>query len=842
MREVPLWVQEKIDYVRDNNLTELDLSLGYGDERPRLNFIPSVMCELTQLKDLNLKGHDIHIIPSHLSELKQLTRLTLEGSYGVIPEGIGELKQLTRLALRGNYGVIPEGIGELKQLTQLMLWGNYSAVPEGIGELKQLTQLMLWGSYSAAPEGIGELPQLNQLTLGDRYNVIPEGIRDLKQLTYLTLRGSYSAIPEEIGELKQLTQLMLWGSYSAISGWIRELKQLTHLMLYGRYSTIPEEIGELKQLTHLTLWGRYSAIPEVIGELKQLIHLTLSGKLQDIPDLVFSLERLKQLDLADNHIKVISSKILDLPHLAYLNLGDNPIEVPPPEIVKAERSRSADLAAIRNYYLSLLEEKEDYLYEAKFLIIGEGGAGKTSLARKILDPDMPLPTPEDTTRGIDVLQWQFPIDGGRYFRVNIWDFGGQEIYHATHQFFLTSRSLYALVADTRKEDTDFNYWLSVVELLSDNSPLLIINNEKEGRIRQINERQLMAHFRNVKDIFATNLKDNQGLEEIREAIAYQIERLPHIGTPLPKSWVDIRNLLEHDDRTYLTYEEYLTLCRQHKLNDLAKMEQIIGYFHDLGVCLHFRQDPLLKRYVILKPEWGTTAVYAVLDNDAVIRNLGRFTKNDLKKIWASDRYSGMRDELLQLMMNFKLCYQVPYTDTYIAPQLLTENQPEYDWNEHDNLILRYDYDFMPKGILTRFIVEMHPYIKENLVWKTGIIISYDHAIAEIMEDYKRREIRVRVAGHDKKSLMAIVISRLDALHSTYHDLKFEKLIPCNCSICMHSEPYYFKYEFLKHAEYLGREAQCQMSFEMVNPRSLIDDILVENSFRDTGSPQLLKRK
>jgi len=54
-----------------------------------------------------------------------------------------------------------------------------------------------------------------------------------------------------------------------------------------------------------------------------------------------------------------------------------------------------------------------------------------------------------------------------------WDFGGQEIYHATHQFFLTRRSLYLLVADDRKEDTDFNYWLEVVGLLSDQSPLCL---------------------------------------------------------------------------------------------------------------------------------------------------------------------------------------------------------------------------------------------------------------------------------------------------------------------------------------------------------------------------------
>ena len=50
----------------------------------------------------------------------------------------------------------------------------------------------------------------------------------------------------------------------------------------------------------------------------------------------------------------------------------------------------------------------------------------------------------------------------------------KEIYHETHQFFLTERSLYALVADTRAENTDFYHWLDVVELLSNNSPSLTI--------------------------------------------------------------------------------------------------------------------------------------------------------------------------------------------------------------------------------------------------------------------------------------------------------------------------------------------------------------------------------
>ena len=50
----------------------------------------------------------------------------------------------------------------------------------------------------------------------------------------------------------------------------------------------------------------------------------------------------------------------------------------------------------------------------------------------------------------------------------------------------------------------------------------------------------------------------------------------------------------------------------------------------------------------------------------------------------------MRGELLELMKKFQLCYKIPGSkDTFIAPQLLSDNQPEYEWDETNNLILRY---------------------------------------------------------------------------------------------------------------------------------------------------------
>ena len=466
------------------------------------------------------------------------------------------------------------------------------------------------------------------------------------------------------------------------------------------------------------------------------------------------------------------------------------------------------------------------------LIVGEAGAGKTSLAKKIQDREYQLQDNQASTEGIDVIKWSFPLDQERKFKVNIWDFGGQEIYHATHQFFLSKRSLYTLVADSRTEDTDFYYWLNIVEKLTNNSPLLIIKNEKQNRRRDINERALRGQFTNLEKTLATNLKTNRGLKEITDAIQYHIQNLPHVGQELPKTWVNVRQALENDSRNYISLEEYLDISEDNGFTLLEDKLQLSGYLHDLGVCLNFQdqEDSLLSKIVILQPEWGTDAVYKVLDNKEVINNNGKFTRNDLQRIWKDDKYASTRGELLELMKKFQLCYEIPdCKDTFIAPQLLSDNQPDYDWNSSHNLILRYDYhDFMPKGIITRLIVVMHQYIdQQQYVWKTGVILTKDNTKAEVVEYYGKREIKIRVAGIDKRGLLSIVAYELDKINASYKRLKYSKLIPCNCPTCKDSQspnsyPFEILLKFIADKQYT---IQCQQSYQMVNVLSLLDDII-----------------
>ena len=76
----------------------------------------------------------------------------------------------------------------------------------------------------------------------------------------------------------------------------------------------------------------------------------------------------------------------------------NPLKTPPLEVV------NKGIKAIKEYFRQIRDEGTDYIYEAKLLIIGEGGAGKTTLAKKIENPNYELDSNEKSTEGIDITK------------------------------------------------------------------------------------------------------------------------------------------------------------------------------------------------------------------------------------------------------------------------------------------------------------------------------------------------------------------------------------------------------------------------------------------------------
>jgi internalin A len=191
---------------------------------------------------------------------------------------------------------------------------------------------------------------LARTTRSTELNLVPEmGQQKLKQ------------IPPEAFELKRLEVLKLWDN---------------------RIQVLPPAIGQLRNLRELLLSdNQLTALPNELARLKNLTSLGLSHNLfTSVPDVIRRLEKLENLYLDENRIAVLPNWLASVGNLQTIFLDGNPIDTPPLELVEK------GITAIGDYFRQVEAEGYDYLYEAKLLIVGEAEAGKTTLARKIMDP------------------------------------------------------------------------------------------------------------------------------------------------------------------------------------------------------------------------------------------------------------------------------------------------------------------------------------------------------------------------------------------------------------------------------------------------------------------------
>jgi hypothetical protein len=617
---------------------------------------------------------------------------------------------------------------------------------------------------------------------------------------------------------------------------------------------VPEEIGELVWLEVLSLASERGYFDNKVSDLSPLSGLAKLKELDVSKTLVTDLSPLS--GLANLHrINVSKTLVTDLNPLLKLIKNYLPVRWgsdtglygiyinsclltnPPIEIVKQ------GTAAILNYFHEQAIQGTDHLYEAKMLLIGEGGAGKTSLLRRLYQTGQQLPDENETTKGIAIHRHEFKLNNGRDFRLNVWDFGGQEIYHATHQFFLTKRSLYVLLDDTRKDDktvqdAGFKYWLEVADLLGDHSPVLIFQNEKGGRSKTIDESGIKATFNNVKDIYGGNLEQQGAADGLRKAVEFYAQNLPHIGEELPALWVAIRAEIEQlaENKPFISRQDYFDIYQKHLDFDRDKALHLSRYFHDLGVFLHFQDEPLLSRTVILQNTWATEAVFKMLDDETVKGNLGHFDSGDCQRVWQDTVYADMHLELLALMQKFELCYRLPdmQADNWLAPQLLPPSKPAAlsDWQQPGDLTLRYRYEFLPKGIVSRLMVRMHRFVKRpELSWISGAL--FERGDTELLAEVpaKGGEIVLRARGPERKELLSVISADLDALNDSFHGLKdlVAQWVPCICSRCRKlTEPEFFTKENLLWRKEKGRsKIECPKSFEEVDVLELLDGIRVD---------------
>ena len=562
-------------------------------------------------------------------------------------------------------------------------------------------------------------------------------------------------------------------------------------------SSLPPEINQLKHLTWLDLSGNnLRSLPSEIGELSKLIWLYVGdNKLEVLPRQIKQLKNLSLLNLSKNNLKGLSFEIEQLKELTELDLSRNKLSSVPEGILKLEKitwlnlsnnqltSVPSDIAQMEN--LIGLNLKGNKLIDLPLEIIQSKSIIELEVTGNILKS---LTSVSNQSQGCN----KNPSDSNYHQQIQEQPKEQDRIHPikpVISRKSTVNKETYTTKISSKDSQTIFNYELdSAIGI----SPWSFQKGDRGFRINSwsFSER------------------------EINE---------------LSESEKEVKEALEQNRKNYLTRDEYFSLCCSCGISEEEDQLKLSRYFHKSGICLHFQNNPLLRKIIFLKPDWCDTAVNKVLNNDKVKEKKGEFTQDDLDLIWSEKKYVEIRDELLQVMLECNLFYSVAsQKNTYIAPQLLSSEQPDYDWDESKNLILQCVYEFMPKGILAHFIAALPSHIDKINVWRTGITIHDNKAFAEIIENYRqfKGEIKIRFAGENKRDLLSITLYELNRIHDSYENLKPKMLVPCNCHSCKKDEnPYLYEFEqlrnFLNHNDY---KIQCHASRQMVDIGTLLDEV------------------
>ncbi len=497
-------------------------------------------------------------------------------------------------------------------------------------------------------------------------------------------------------------------------------------------------------------------------------------------------------------LKKIRKQSINIPAIIYASF-------PTYELVReAMTMATADTQPLADFVLSWIEGLEELLKhiklaiekhrklalgnnplnEAKLIFVGRGSVGKTSLINRLVWNR--FDGSEKKTEGIHITEWPLVINRAEKVRLNVWDFGGQEIMHATHQFFLTERSLYVLVLSGRSglEESDAEYWLKLIESFGGDSPVVLVLNKIKEHSFDVNRRALWQKYPFVvRDSFLrTDCMDATGIDALCRIIEREADKLEHLRDPFPTSWFRIKDELATLQKNYLRFDEFCAVCAKYGEAEEESQDALAYYLHHLGIALNFKDDPRLQDTHVLKPQWVTEGIYTILNAPRLAERKGELRLRDLKDILPAKHYpANMHGFVLDLMKKFELCFTFPDSDThYLIPELLDKQEPAAagEFEAAQCLNFRYEYDVLPEGLLPRFIVRTHGLIEDEHRWRTGVILRFEEGRALVKADLADKRVFIHVTGkaEARRRLLAVIRSDFERIH---HDLRFKpaELVP-----------------------------------------------------------------
>ena len=490
-----------------------------------------------------------------------------------------------------------------------------------------------------------------------------------------------------------------------------------------------------------------------------------------------------------------------------------------------EEIRRQGAAAVGSYMQWMADEGAERLNEARIIIVGDKGAGKTSIARKLIDPEANMPREDESTEGITVLPWSLGEDGGEKMNAHVWDFAGDAITHSVHRCFMETRCLYIYVYNGRIEHNNRpEYWLEQIRIYGGDAPVLFLVNEMDSHKPAIERHTLKDEYPSIQSFHGFDIaKDAGKLSEFREAVINKLRTNPTwCSQEMPAAAYrikeELRDHFEKKQTDLIERDEFYKIAiRCNAVSD--DYDSILGDLHILGICFRYKFASASET-VVLNTAWITDGIYKIIrwgdreDKHVLTLDDGAqiFRSAEDKKRYPEDRIKF----LFELMCEYELAFfkeakQPNDPKEVVVPLLLPADRPKEmpKSSTEESLIMHFGVQkVLPPNIVPRLVVKRHSDfedIPDSMRWRKGALLHYRRGKAEALVVEDARTVTVTVKGPDRTPYIAELRNTLRSIFRSYKGLSpdlFYKLIVPDEPI--QGKPFFVKESTLKMYDQRGR--------------------------------------
>ncbi len=775
---------------------------------------------LTELSELQF----LHCGETQVVDLMPLAGCSALRSLDCLDTQVADLTPLADLSMLQALGCMGTKVTDLTPLARLSILRFLDCRHNQISDLTPLADLSVLQALGCGSTQVADLTPLANCSALESLYCGYTPVSDLTPLAGCSALQFLDCEKTQVTDLAPLAGCTALRSLDCKGTQVADLKPLADCSALQSLDCEKTQVTDLAPLAGCTALRSLDCKGTQVADLDPLAGCSMLESLRcrgtQVADLspLANCSALRELHCWETPVSDLPRSVIGLPDLEELiiqaqpGLGDIPAEV------LSQDQRDNCLSRLRAH-LADLDAGAEPLRDLKVIVLGNGRIGKTQLCRRLRREAFEADA--DSTHGISVTSVGLAMSGDVEDTVlNLWDFGGQDIYHGTHALFMRTRAIFLLLWTPDSEQGNHEhggmvfrnrplpYWLEYIRHLGgDRSPVILVQNQCDGGLGErphlpVDE-ELLSPLLEDGRLFtrvAYSTKDKTGHPRLLDALQQAVRQLrefqgqPMIGRNRLAVWNQLRFWRDADARKtdeahrqhrLLPYREFEALCREHGVRGADGFAEVL---HHAGMVYY--QPYLFDNQLVLDQSWALDAVYALFTREGdVYKNLshfsGRFTHSLLDALLWGKRGLSRDDQesLLGMMETSGICFVHRYADLdgeteYVAPDLLPEG-PEaladeiagrWDLLPDEPLEANFVYPFLSPAIARSVLSAFGRLAGATaLYWRYGLCL-YDGAsrATAIIEELPDAEgyggqVRVRAKGEGAATLLARLVERIKKL-------------------------------------------------------------------------------